>query len=279
MTPFQELGVPANCSIGVAKAAYRRLAQQHHPDKGGVEAKFKAIKAAWETIEGGYYEANIQPGPTAKSSFTEPPAKPKQANAGKPAPGYEARKTAPILPYTFIKRVANARQRDYAVELKITENQAFEGCVVPFWHDGNVLEYLVRPGTSSRIEKVDFPRNPMIGSSHLGNTTIEVQLTVLPECSTKEELPADAEMEVPLCALGLFTGGKVTIKDHLGDPVSISIPAGYNPIELIKIPGSGYGPLGNRGTLIVRIVPIFKVPSALNQHEHKQLQRLNEMSS
>jgi curved DNA-binding protein CbpA len=35
------------------KAAYRRLARQHHPDCGGDPAKFKEIQAAYETAMAG----------------------------------------------------------------------------------------------------------------------------------------------------------------------------------------------------------------------------------
>jgi DnaJ-class molecular chaperone len=100
---------------------------------------------------------------------------------------------------------------------------------------------------------------------------------VLQKQSAPEEKTRDAEMELPLCALGLFTGGRVSVLDHLGEKVSITIPPGYNPSEPFKIDGHGYGSL-QRGALIVKIVPVFKQPANLNQHERQQLQRLNEMA-
>lgn len=48
--PYDTLGIPTLAPLSVAKAAYRRLAQQHHPDRGGSEEKFKAIKAAFEYL-------------------------------------------------------------------------------------------------------------------------------------------------------------------------------------------------------------------------------------
>lgn len=44
------LGVAADASEGDVKKAYRKLASQHHPDKGGDEAKFKEVKEAYERI-------------------------------------------------------------------------------------------------------------------------------------------------------------------------------------------------------------------------------------
>jgi hypothetical protein len=258
----------------------------YHPDKvtdeaekKKVEAKFKVVKEAWEAIENGYtVERAKPPGAAPKSSFTQGPSKPQQPYAGKPAPGYEARRTAPVLPHTYTKSAGGryGSSREYAVKLEITEDQAFEGCTVPFWHDGTVRDYVVRPGTASRIERVQYPLDAMIGRS-VGTITIEIELVVLAKRSEPEERTRDAEMDLSLCALGLFTGGKVSVLDHLGEKVSITIPAGYNPAEPIKIPDRGFGSL-KRGALIVRIIPVFKAPDSLNDNERKQLQRLNEMA-
>lgn len=51
MTDFyQTLGVSENASPDEIKKAYRKLANQHHPDKGGDQAKFKDISVAYDTL-------------------------------------------------------------------------------------------------------------------------------------------------------------------------------------------------------------------------------------
>ena len=47
---YNTLGVNENASPDEIKKAYRRLAAQHHPDKGGDTAKFQQIQKAYETI-------------------------------------------------------------------------------------------------------------------------------------------------------------------------------------------------------------------------------------
>lgn len=47
---YATLGVPRTASPDEIKRAFRKLASQHHPDKGGDTAKFQQIQAAYETL-------------------------------------------------------------------------------------------------------------------------------------------------------------------------------------------------------------------------------------
>jgi len=53
MNPYSILGVQTSDSKEVIKKAYRKLANEHHPDKGGDGEKFKEIKKAYEIIKDG----------------------------------------------------------------------------------------------------------------------------------------------------------------------------------------------------------------------------------
>jgi DnaJ-class molecular chaperone len=51
MTTFYDiLGVGQNASQDEIKKAYRKLANQHHPDKGGDQAIFKDVSVAYDTL-------------------------------------------------------------------------------------------------------------------------------------------------------------------------------------------------------------------------------------
>ncbi len=50
MDHYKTLGVSKTATPDEIKKAYRKLASQHHPDKGGDKAKFQDIQAAYDTL-------------------------------------------------------------------------------------------------------------------------------------------------------------------------------------------------------------------------------------
>jgi DnaJ-class molecular chaperone len=50
MSHYETLGVAKEASQDEIKRAYRKLASQHHPDKGGDKAKFQEIQRAYDTL-------------------------------------------------------------------------------------------------------------------------------------------------------------------------------------------------------------------------------------
>ena len=48
---YDTLGVSETASDKDIKSAFRKLAGQHHPDKGGDEARFKEVNEAYDTLK------------------------------------------------------------------------------------------------------------------------------------------------------------------------------------------------------------------------------------
>jgi len=50
MDPYGALGIQKGSSEADIKKAYRKLAMQHHPDKGGDPEQFKQIQGAYDIL-------------------------------------------------------------------------------------------------------------------------------------------------------------------------------------------------------------------------------------
>ena len=69
MNPYETLGVESGASEEEVKEAYRDLAKEHHPDRGGNEEKFKEIQEAYEQITNGDEEGSRRGGFDGQSPF------------------------------------------------------------------------------------------------------------------------------------------------------------------------------------------------------------------
>jgi len=78
MNLYEILGVAKDAGSAAIKAAYRKLAQQHHPDKGGDKDRFQAIQQAYEVLSDDERRADYdatgevrQQGPTLRQEAME----------------------------------------------------------------------------------------------------------------------------------------------------------------------------------------------------------------
>jgi len=59
LDPYAVLGIPREAQDADVKKAYRKLAREHHPDKGGDTEKFKKVQEAYEVLSDPQKRANF----------------------------------------------------------------------------------------------------------------------------------------------------------------------------------------------------------------------------
>jgi DnaJ-class molecular chaperone len=123
MDHYTTLSVNKNASPDEIKRAYRKLASQHHPDKGGDKAKFQDIQAAYDTLSN----------PDKRSQYDNPQPQFQGGgfNGGAP-PGFED-----IFAHMFgggqhpfghmFRQQQSPRNRTLNIQTSITLEDAFHG--------------------------------------------------------------------------------------------------------------------------------------------------------
>ena len=116
---YSSLGVDRNATPEDIKRAYRKMAAQHHPDRGGDTAKFQDIQAAYETLSD----------PGKKSQYDNPQPQ------GFPGGGFHFHTGGGFPPgfddifahFGFGGRQQPAKNRTINLQTSITLEEAFHG--------------------------------------------------------------------------------------------------------------------------------------------------------
>ncbi|WP_407305909.1 DnaJ domain-containing protein [Acinetobacter sp.] len=280
------LGVANNAAADDVVKAYRRLAMQHHPDRGGDQEMFKNMKAAYETIEANGFRPFTPPRtspPRQSTSWTKPET-----------PGGTWRDRSDIGSIFEDLKAANRGaapgRRDYSqaqpdgeLVVNVTLREAFSGfnmniqrqrsggvfdlvplSIPPGLPDGHRRKYTLSDGSTQavmvRISTGEYHLRGFIGTDNLFNTGLSV---------------GDMELEMEVDALDLITGSWVKVKDFLGEEMSVRIPAGFNPIQRLKVANKGYAgwseeyarPTTTRRDLYIKLRPVFKKPADIERQK------------
>ncbi len=267
---YELLGVSRNASEDDIKRAYRKLAHKHHPDKGGDEKKFKEINEAYQVLSnkdkkaqydqfGRVFEGGNAPGGANGFDF--------QWAWGQPGNGFSSEDfgfedLGDMVGEMFgfgapRKKRDLKRGQDIEVEIGITLEDILKNTekvivlskfIVCPRCQGNGAE----PGTN--IKECFSCRGTgevqQIKRTFLGSVT---RWSVCPECGGQGHRP---EKACNVCK------GEGRIKGE--EEIKISIPAGVDTNQVIKIEGKGgAGKRGGKtGNLYVRIFakshPVFK---------------------
>ena len=234
---YQILGVERTASAEDIKRAFRRLASQHHPDKGGNTAKFQEIQQAYDTLSDAQKRA----------AYDTPP--PNFGNFG-PA-GFDIHD---IFSSMFGRGVnpGQARQARGHVRMTLWIN------LVDVATGG---KRTVNLGTSQGTNTVEIEiplgindgDNVQYGGIGPGGADLVVNYRVHPQQDwDRHGLNLITERKVPIW--DLILGGSVTVSSITNNQLVAQIPARCQPGTMLRLKGQGLRDrTGAQGDVYVRV--------------------------
>lgn len=261
MSPFAVLGIPSNSSIEVAERAWRSLRTQHHPDKGGDEKKFKEAKAAWEQIKGGYRDGvhSSQSHNPFRAPQWEKPEPPKDTWRNFDINDLldELKRTSTQSSHgtsTWWRKVDDRPKGDIEFVANVSIREAFLGfnVVVPSrkWSSATSSKATSSAGTVSIPPGTPhgYSANYVVsdGTVAFVTTRIDASPFRLRGFASAETLfgaglnIGDVELDCYIDETELRAGTWIEVKDFLSTNLKVRVPAGFNPVQRLKVAGKGY---------------------------------------
>jgi curved DNA-binding protein len=234
---YKILGVDRSASADEIKQAYRRLAAQHHPDRGGDTAKFQTIQEAYDTL-----------GDAARrSSYDRPQPQMHEFHFGD---GHGHFNFDEIFNMFGARFNHGARRNQVRMNLWITLHDVATGgrrqVAVNTGQASSTIEIQIPPG----IDDGDSVQYPNIAP---GGGDLIITFRVQPDDNWQREGTTLLRDEL-ISIWTLITGGEIEVTTITGDRLKVTIPANTQPNSMLRVRGRGLpartGPMGD---MIVRV--------------------------
>jgi DnaJ-class molecular chaperone len=242
-THYQTLGVERTASAEDIKRAYRKLASQHHPDRGGDTAKFQSVQAAYDVLSD----------PGKRQQYDSPAP---QFHGGAPFdfdnifnmfgarfqhPG-QAQQQVRMSLWIALADVAQGGRRTVSLGNMTVEIEIPLGI-----NDGDNVQYAnLGPGGTNLVVNFRIHPHPRWERQGLNLTQNETVLV-----------------------WDLILGGELPVRDIQGTTLNMTIPTGTQPGTMLRLKGRGLrNRQGETGDLFVRLqarLPDTIPPELLSQ--------------
>jgi curved DNA-binding protein len=242
MDYYDLLGVSKNASEKDIKTAFRKLAAQHHPDKGGDQKKFVEIKEAYETLKD----------PQKKQMYDQfGTADPQQAGFqqqgfGGPG-GFQFDGDVNDLFSTFFgggfqQRRQRQQNADVTIACDISLEDVYNG-------KGVIASFKTRSGREQTVN-IDIPKGARHGDTiryqglgddsipnlPKGNLNVKIRILRHPNFNV-DGFNLHTDIKINVFDLMLGTATNLDIPN--GKTISINIPRGTQPGTVMSIRGHG----------------------------------------
>jgi DnaJ-class molecular chaperone len=233
---YATLGVARTASADEIKRAFRKLASQHHPDKGGDTKKFQEIQAAYETL-----------GDEQKRAAYNNPRPPHPFNSSGSHQNFDFNEIFNM----FGAKFQQPQQRSQArMTLWITiQDVAAPGPRVVAMGT-NTGTHNIEINIPNGITDGDNVQYPNLGPN---KQDLVVTFRIHPDRAW-QRASNNVHTEITVSMWKLITGGDMPMLDIRGNRIEISIPANTQPGSMLRARGRGLPDRnGQLGDMLVRV--------------------------
>ena len=227
MEHYQTLGIDKNASPDEIKKAYRRLASQHHPDKGGDTATFQKIQVAYDVLSD-----------SEKRRQYDTPAP--QGFQGFPGAGFNFHTTGFNMDEIFGQMFRHHHQQQqpqqqvYRTTLWITLDQVYSG---------GEQTLKLQTQHKAHMIKIDMPKgihdgNQIRYENMIDGVGLIVEFKVHNHLKFERRIN-DLYCNQPISVLDLIVGTTLEFVTIAGKVLEVTIPPKTQPHMHIKLGGHG----------------------------------------
>lgn len=234
MDYYNTLGVPHSATQDEIKKAYRKLAMEHHPDKGGDVSKFQEITSAYETLSDPQ-KRELYDNPAQQSNYQQHP--------GGFSFNVNGFNLDDLFAQAFGGRGAFNQQRQhqqvFRTKVQVSLVDAYTGTEQAFQINTTSGTKIINVKVPAGVQTGDHVRYDGV----LDNGQLIVEFVILPD-HRFERHGYDLYSVLPISVLDLIVGTSVEINTISGKKLQVTIKPKTQPSQNIRVPGHGM-PLGN----------------------------------
>lgn len=237
---YQTLGITQTASADEIKRAYRKLASQHHPDKGGDKHKFQEIQKAYEILSN----------PQHRAQYDNPMSQARGFNFNVNNGQFDFESIFDIFGARFQQPGRQPQKQRAMMSLWITLRDAVVGgqrTVSIGTQQGTQAVEIDIPTGINEGESIQYPG---IGP---GGIDLIITFRIHPDPKWARQGPT-LHTEHTVSIWDLILGCDTPIRDIAGNNLSLTIPAGTQPGTVLRLRGRGIAPKNRQsGDLLVLV--------------------------